>query len=326
MKPESTKRKLPSIVRWIGWVLLVQFILINVCAAIYAYRFTYFREAGNKPAYNQPPTNFLARTWRLFSGPASYKMFFNPADTPVVNHQSFTLHTNSGLPVEGWWLKRDSARGAVLLFHGLAGSRQSCLAEAAAFFNMGYHVLMIDFRGHGKSGGSVTTYGARETEEVHLLYEYARLQGISNIVLWGISMGGSTILKAMHDYPAMQPKAIIAEAPFDRLQDHLKGRARTLGFPEQPFAWLVTGWISLERGFNGYRYSMERYVPDIKCPVLLQWGSLDALVTRAEMQMIYDKLGSARKQWAVYEGIGHASFLREDPAMWQRTVDGFLNQ
>ncbi|MDF2379881.1 alpha/beta hydrolase [Nostoc ellipsosporum NOK] len=313
-------------VRWIGWVLLVQFILINVCAAIYAYRFTYFREAADRPVNDKPPSHFFAKTWHLFSGPAAYKAYFNPADTPIVRHESFTLHTASGIPIEGWWLKQDTARRTMLMFHGLAGSRQRCLAEASAFYNMGYDVLLIDFRAHGKSGGSVTTYGARETEEVHLLYEYARTQQLNNISFWGISMGASTIFKAMHDYPGMQPRSIIADAPFNRLQDHLKGRARTVGFPGQPFAWLVTGWISIERGFNAYSYSTAKYASEVKCPVLLQWGSADALVTAEEVKDIYEKTGSARKQWVVYENIGHASFLHEDPALWNRTIRSFLNQ
>lgn len=326
MKPEKKPRKIPSLVRWIGWVLLVQFILINVCAAIYAYRFTYFREAGARPADDNAPSHFFAKTWHLFTGPASYKVPFNPADTPVVRHQSFTLRTSSGIPIEGWWLKQDAAKGTMLLFHGLAGSRQRCLAEAIAFYNMGYQVLMIDFRAHGQSGGSVTTYGARETEEVHLLYEYARAQQLENISFWGISMGASTVLKAMHDYPDMQPKVIIADAPFNRLQDHLKGRARAVGFPEQPFAWLVTGWMSVERGFNAFSYATEEYAAAIKCPVLLQWGSLDALVTEKEVSAVYEKLGSSRKKWVVYENLGHTSFLREDPALWHRTINEFLNQ
>lgn len=63
-------KPLPSLVRWIFWVLLVQFILINVSAALYAYKLTHFY---TDPSVRQPVRNrnILDKTWRLFPVPVN---------------------------------------------------------------------------------------------------------------------------------------------------------------------------------------------------------------------------------------------------------------
>ncbi len=321
MKNSKRRKKVPSWLRWAGWVLLVQFILINISAAIYAYRFTHLRETADAPAPARS-SNFFKKTWGLFRGPSLYKQPFS-ADSLQAPYRDFELVTHSGLHIRGWWLVNDTARGTVILFHGLTGNRQSCLAEAYAFYNQGYHALMIDLRNHGRSEGQSTSYGYRETEEISLAYEYAMRNGLKNIFLWGSSMGASAIIKAVPEY-SLHPRGIMLEAPFGSLQQHLRGRARTLGFPEQPFAFLVTGWIGLEKGFNAYRYRMSRYGPSVTCPVLLQWGTRDALIGREENQEIYRSFGAVAKQLVEYEDAGHESFLQRDPALWKKRTEDFL--
>ena len=55
-----------------------------------------------------------------------------------------------------------------------------------------------------------------------------------------------------------------------------------LGFPQQPFAFLTTFWVGIERGFNGYKHNTTRYMKDVHCPVLMQWGTKDALILKHE--------------------------------------------
>lgn len=321
---DSKKRKgLPSFIRWVLWVLLVQFILVNISAAFYAHRLTHFFPAGEQPAPSATRKNIFKKTWTIFRGPKIYKLTQAPADTPRVQYKKLELTTSGKLKIQGWWLMNDTAKGTVLVFHGLTGNRVACLGIAQTFYAMGYNALLIDFRGHGQSEGAATNYGFRETEEVKLLYDYAVANGCGNIFLWGMSMGGSTIIKAMHDYP-MQISGLIADAPFASLQQHLKGRAEMFGLPRQPFAFLVTAWISIERGFNAYGYNVANYATSVRCPVLLQWGEKDILVKKEECDRIFEKLATGNKKKVVYENAGHEILLENDPATWLREVNGFL--
>jgi alpha-beta hydrolase superfamily lysophospholipase len=112
--------------------------------------------------------------------------------------------------------------------------------------------------------------------------------------------------------------------PFLSLQTYLKGKARILGFPKQPFAFLTTFWIGVERGFNGFNHNTARYARSIQCPVLMEWGNLDNLVLQGETDKIYNAIASNEKKLVIYNGASHESFLRRDPLKWRIEVEHFL--
>lgn len=323
MKNKQSPSLFRRALKWVLWVFILQFVFLNISAAIYAYRLTRLLDDSLRPQEVNEQPNFFQKTWRIFRGPDFYKARFAP-DSSSLQYKNFELFTKHKLSIKGWWRPMDQPKGTVLLFHGLMGNRTSCQSSADAFYAMGYQVMMIDFRGHGQSNGRFTDYGYSETEEVKLLYDYAVQQGAKNIFLWGISMGGSTIIKAMHDYP-MNVSGIIADAPFASLQHHLEGRAPTFGFPKQPFAFLVTGWIGLQRGFNGYGYKLTKYAKDITCPVLLQCGDKDHLVSQSEFKKLFDNIASTKKKSVIYEGLDHVFLVEKDPATWKREVREFLS-
>jgi uncharacterized protein len=320
-KQTTAKRKLPSIIRWILWVLLVQFILINISASFYAYRLTHVYSESSV-ASQSVSRNILKKTWRLFTGPKQAKSIIT--EKPVFPFETVILTTAKGLKVEAWYAKPDSvAKGTVIILHGLTINKGSMLDEAYEFRYWGYNVLLIDFRGHGNSEGNTTTIGVRETEEVKLAYDFVVKKKERNIFLFGVSMGAVVAAKAISDYE-LQLSGVILETPFQSLQTHLKGRARILGFPQQPFAFLTTFWIGAEHGFNGYSHKTTRYVKNIKCPVLLQWGALDESVSRSETDAVYDAIPDGHKKLVIYENAQHESFLRYDAAKWRIEIGQFL--
>lgn len=324
MEKKSFKRKLPSIFRWILWVLLAQFILFNISASLYAYKFSHFY---NDPSLltATPSENVFAKTWRLFSGPKLPKSIIE--NSPAFACDTVTLKTENGIYIDAWYAKADSAsRGTVILFHGLTINKGKVLAEAEEFRYMGYNVMLVDFRAHGNSGGNTTTIGIRESEEVKLAYDYVTKLGEKKIILWGSSMGAVTIAKAISDY-SITPAGVILEMPFASLQTHLRARARMIGFggfPEKPFAFFVTAWMGIEKGFNGFRHKTINYVDDIKCPVLLQWGALDVYVLKSETDKIYNAITAPDKKLVIYDHANHESLVQNDPLKWKIEVGRFL--
>jgi alpha-beta hydrolase superfamily lysophospholipase len=323
MSQEKPKRQLPSFIRWILWVLLVQFLLINISAAFYAYRLTHFYNDPSLLVY-KPSPNVFSKTWKLFTGPKTAKSIVE--ETPAFPYETVLLKTTKGIPIEAWYCKTDSAeKGTVIVFHGISGHKDSFLDVANEFRYWGYNVMLVDFRAHGNSGGNTTTIGVRESEEVKLVYDYVSQKKEKNIFLYGSSLGAVVVTKAIADYQ-LQPAGIILEMPFASLQTYLKDKARTLGFPQQPFGFLATFWIGVERGFNGFKHQTARYAAKVKCPVLMQWGAMDEFVLKNETETVYEAIASTNKKLVVYETAQHSSFLRHDPARWRKEVENFLRQ
>jgi hypothetical protein len=233
------------------------------------------------------------------------------------------LTTTGNLKLEAWYMKADSALGTVILFHGLNLNKGYILNEAYEFLSLGYNTMLIDMRAHGNSEGIVNSLGYKESEEVKLAYDYIKNKEEKNIVLWGMSLGAVIITRAVSEYD-LHPEKIILEMPFNRLQDHLKARARLVGFPEEPFGFLVTFWTGVEQGYWGFGHKTSSYAKKINCPVLLQWGTEDEYVKKSEIEKIYAAIPVKKKKLVVYDGAGHEPLLSKDAEKWKNEVGQFL--
>ena len=324
MEKGKFRLKIPSYIRWIGWVLLVQFVLINISAALYAYKLTHVYDDPSL-RNSKPSKNIFVKTWRLFTGPRQAKSVIT--ETPTFTFDTVTLKTEKGILIDAWYGKTDSvSKGTVILFHGITANKGMIIDEAAEFHYQGYNVLLVDFRAHGNSSGQTTTIGIRESEEVKLAYDYVAGKGQKNIFLWGNSMGAVVVAKAIGDY-GLKPMGIILEMPFGSMQSHLQARARALGFqgiPEKPFGFFVTWWMGIERGFNGFKHKTSSYVKKVNCPVLMQWGALDRYVQKNETDNIYSAIASTNKKLVVYDRAGHESLVQNDPVKWRIETERFL--
>ena len=324
MQKSKPRLKIPAYVRWILWVLIVQFVLINISASLYAYKLTH---VYTDPSLRNTPSskNIFVKTWRLFSGPRQAKSIIT--NVPTFSFDTITFKTEKGIDIDCWYGRADTAsKGTVILFHGITANKGMLLNEADEFRYLGYHVLLVDYRAHGNSGGQTTTIGIRESEEVKLAYDYVAGKGEKNIFLWGSSMGAVVVAKAIADYN-LKPAGLILEMPFASLQSHLQARARALGFqglPEKPFGFFVTWWMGIERGFNGFKHKTSSYVKKVNCPVLMQWGALDNYVRKNETDKVYAAIATANKKLVVYDRADHESLVQNDPGKWRIEVERFL--
>jgi uncharacterized protein len=321
MKNKNTNTRFVTIIKWIGRVLIVQLILINISAAFHGYRFTHYYDDDKVRNQRTSQGKLFLRTWRLMTGRKLAKSLIRYY--PGIPYDTVQLTTGKGLKLEAWYMKPDSAKGTVILFHGLNSNKGNILGEAFEFLSLGYNTMLVDIRAHGNSDGNVNTMGYKESEEVKLAYDYVSKRGEKNIVLWGMSLGAVIITKAIWQYD-LQPQKIILEMPFNRLQDHISARARVSGFPGEPFGFFVTCWAGLEQGYWGFGHKTVKYARKIGCPVLLQWGNADEYVLRNETDKIFKAIGSAEKQLIVYEGAGHVPLLAANEQKWQTSVSDFL--
>jgi alpha-beta hydrolase superfamily lysophospholipase len=264
----------------------------------------------------------------LLVGVKSYRK--KTTSTPPFAVNTVILQTSDGVALEAWEsIDRtpDSMghAGTIIMFHGHAANKSDILEEAQSFQNMNYRVLLVDFRAHGNSEGSVCTIGAEEAKDVKAAYDHVKASGEENIIFWGISMGAAAQMKAVHDFE-LKPSRMILEMPFGSLLGAVKGRCRIMGVPAQPVSSLLTFWGSVERGFNGFDHNPEDYAKKINCPVLLQWGTRDVRVTEGETDRIFQNMVSKDKYLVKYTGSGHQSLLVNERSKWTSTVAAFLQE
>lgn len=312
--------------RWILWVLLVQFILLNISAYLHADKLShlYSQEQYEIDIAKPISKNIFAKTWRLFCGYRNYKQ--PEILLPDFKYSVVNFKTRNNLNIEAWYASADSnAKGTVILVHGLMGNKSGLIGQAKQFLSLNYNVLLADSRAHGNSGGTHTGFGYNETEELKLEYDYLKQKGENRILLWGISMGAVEVIKAVGD-DKLGVSGIMVSMPFGSLQDLIKARLHNLGLPKQPFGSLITFWIGVQRGYNGLGFDVASYAKKVDCPVLMQYGDRDQLVSFKETDKIFKSFASKDKKLVEYTNASHQQLFRKDSVQWRMETMEFLDK
>jgi len=131
-------------------------------------------------------------------------------------YEEYFISTPDNQTINALWFKpSQKAKGLVIYFHGNADNLQRWGSYAVDITQLGYEVLMIDYRGYGKSSG---------TPNEHALYDDARLvwnwakekTEHQKVVIYGRSLGSAL---ATHLATEVQPDLLILETPFDELKN-----------------------------------------------------------------------------------------------------------
>ncbi|MBA3943346.1 MAG: alpha/beta fold hydrolase [Herpetosiphonaceae bacterium] len=308
---------------YVLWTVLAIVLSVNIIAYMQARAMTHFTQAGQR---TEPPERLSvgAKIRTVLSGvtiprPENHH---TPADLklPYAVHW---IHEPDGTRLEGWIVPYPDSHGVVLLFHAYAVSKETLLAPASAFHELGYDTLLLDFRGSGGSSGHETSLGVREGTDVAWAVIYTQHMWPGKpIILYGVSMGAVAILRAIAT-AGVAPAAIILESPFDRLDTAVTNRVRAMGLPGFPVAELLVFWGSMQEGFDGFAHNPVDYATTVRCPALLLLGDEDARVTIAQGTHVFDKLHEP-KQLVRFPHANHEFLLLEDPVTWRRHVMQFL--
>lgn len=307
--------------RWLKrilWTSFAAFLLVNMIAAIHAYKLTHYsRAVAEKTEMNDK--GFWANIGLALTGVDNPR----PENSVLPGVPFETLVIESNVKTECWKIEADSSVGTVIICHGYGGSKSSMLDKANEFLKMNYSVLLVDFMGSGGSEGDQCTIGYFESEQVKSCYDYLVNEGEENIVLFGTSMGAVAIMKSISEYE-ISPHAIILECPFGSLYQTVCARFGMMNIPSFPMAGLLTFWGGAENGFSSFDHVPTEYAMKIKCPVLLMHGEKDPKVGREEIDAIYNNLPGP-KQLVTFKDAGHENYLTKSYSIWKESVAGFLN-
>jgi pimeloyl-ACP methyl ester carboxylesterase len=237
--------------------------------------------------------------------------------------ESARVTAADAVALDGWLFTPRAPNGSdAILLHGVGDTRRGMVAHAAFLLRAGYTVLMPDLRGHGASGGSVISYGVRESSDVHTWVDWLlRKQPIAHLYGLGQSMGAAILIESLAREPRF--RALVADCPFDSFEDvafyrleNASGLGRWATWPVVETGLLYT---RLVHGVDLRQASPARVIRSTTTPILLIHGTADTHIPPGESIALHALNPQSTALWLV-PGAGHVASLSRDPREYARRV------
>ena len=244
--------------------------------------------------------------------------------------ETVTFRAVDGVKLAGWKIPaRDPSRPWIIGCHGLGSNRSDLLHIAAGLHQVGFNVLLFDFRGHGESAGRTTSFGWREQRDLEgaLAFLGSRPEIPSRPYgLYGISMGGAVALMVAGRDERIG--AVVVESPYANLADSIERHLRLLypWLPRVPFAWFVHATYRIRFGVWPQRVSPQAALKGFGArPLLLIRGGGDERMPDTDMQQLM-RTGHGPKEFWVIPGAGHLESYGVNPQAYLARVIRFFSQ
>ena len=229
------------------------------------------------------------------------------------------INADDGIPLMAWEVVPEDANGdVVILLHGRGGNRLEMKNYADFLLAHGYSVLMPDARGHGNSGGRLTSAGLLERNDIHLWVQWLVTDRHPNCVYgYGESMGAAQLLQSLQ----LESRfcAVAVECPFATFREIAYDR---MGQPFHLGPWVgrsilrpaveTAFWYARVRyGFDMDRVSPEAAVENSRTPILLIHGQSDTNIPVRHSRRLA-QLNPAIALWEL-PNTGHSNAIDTSP-------------
>lgn len=193
------------------------------------------------------------------------KLLFHPTKlskdyTFLFNDEFEEVHLKAkdGTLLNALHFKSSSKKGVVLFFHGNGGAINGWGHTAKIYTENGYDVLYLDYRGYGKSEGSINSEFTL-IEDCQLAYDYLKNDfDEKDIIISGTSVGTgiAAILAARNN-----PQKLILNSPYSSLSTLIIEKIKIVPKP-----------------IIKYQFETKKHLSQVKCPIYVIHGAQDKVI------------------------------------------------
>lgn len=233
-----------------------------------------------------------------------------------------------GLKLAGRYYHLKDGAPLVIFFHGY---RCSSLRDGNGIFlytrKLGFNVLLVDQRAHGKSEGTTITFGVKGRFDCKSWVDYAidRFGKEQKIYLSGLSMGGATVLMAADIGLPENVVGILADCPYSSPKAILCSVIKQMGFPVRltyQLAKISAKWIGK---FDVEEASAIESMKNSQIPILILHGAADDFVP-CYMSVDCLAAGKGNVCLTLIKGAAHGMSHCVNTTSYERSVYAFLQQ
>lgn len=240
------------------------------------------------------------------------KMIFFPdgvwertPDQLGMSFEDLVLITADGIPVSAWWLPASDARATLLFCHGNAGNISHRLDAVKILQGLSLNVLLFDYRGYGKSGGTPSEKGLYLDAETAWQY-LVQKRGLAadQILILGKSLGGPV---AAHLAARNRPGGLILQSTFTSMVN--------LGVRLYPYLPV--------RILARFRFPTDVFLSRVKCPVLVIHSHDDEIIPVSFGRELLDAAREPKRMLEIRGGHNDGMFVSVE--QYSTAVNTFLD-
>lgn len=220
-----------------------------------------------------------------------------PSDFEEVN-----LSSADGANLHALHFAQQRPKGVILYYHGNAGTLHRWGEVVQYHVRLGYDVIVMDYRGYGKSTGKRSQNSMLADAE--RFYDYT-LEHYSEdqITVYGRSLGTglATYVSSKHT-----PKRLMLETPYH----DLKSLAQRY-YPIFP--------VGVALRFN---FKTNEYIQSVDCPIYIFHGTEDEVVPYKHGQRLYESIPAGKAEFFTIPEGAHKNLIKF--AEFRKAVEGVL--
>lgn len=209
-----------------------------------------------------------------------------------------------------WWVPSEKTDAPTILYlHGNDRNLSNNLEHTQRLHNLGYNVLVADYRGYGKSRGGKPSE-KKVYEDAEAVWQYLikrRDVKPAKTFIYGHSLGGAIAIDLAVHHP--EAAGLIAESTFTSM--------RAMG--EKEYAFLPVDCLLNQR------FESLQKIPDLKIPLLIIHGTWDMRVPVDMGKQLY-AAAPQPKQLLLIEGGEHNNSSAVGWIEYRDAVTAFVRQ
>jgi fermentation-respiration switch protein FrsA (DUF1100 family) len=216
------------------------------------------------------------------------------------------LTTEDGVRIHAFFVPAPTATRAILYLHGNAGNASHRLPLGSLLATLGAHVLLLDYRGYGRSEGRPDEAGVYADARAGLRH-LTQQRGLpeQRVLLFGSSLGGAVAVDLAQDRALA---GVVLESTWSTLADTA---AQVFG--------------PLARPFTRGRFDSLGKIGRLRSPLLCFHGDRDDIVPLALGRRLFDAAPEP-KAFETLAGAGHNDTLQVGGRAYLARVRRFLDE
>ena len=172
--------------------------------------------------------------------------------------EEISIKTKDNTILNGVLFKAKQSKGLMFYLHGNAGSLDTWGNVAPTYTDLGYNVFLLDYRGYGKSEGTINNENKLYEDNQMVYNEIKKRYSEDKIIVLGYSIGTGMASKLA---ASNAPKLVILQAPYFNLPDLMK----------HTYSFIPTALLK-------YKLPNNEDINQCKVPVVIFHGNNDRVI------------------------------------------------